>query len=107
MDLVTAVNHDYIDIIITGTIKTTANTQTIKEAVSKAHQQYPASRINLVIKDSFIITSSVIGFLIKSIKMDKLALFVVVFSQELYDMLDDMNLIELLNVIKENACEEA
>ncbi len=104
MDLVTKVHREHIEIIVTGTIKTIANAQAIKEAVNKAHQQHPDAIINLMIKDSFIITSSVIGFLMKSIKMDKMNLYVNVGSEELYTMLDDMNLIEVMNVRKGNTC---
>lgn len=104
MDLVTKVHREHVDIIVTGTIKTIANAQAIKESIHKAHQQYPDAIINLMIKNSFIITSSVIGFLMKSIQMDKMNLYVNVGSQELYEMLDDMSLIEVMNVRKASAC---
>ena len=104
MDLVTKVHREHIEIIVTGTIKTIANAQAIKEAVNHAYQQHPDAIINLRIKDSFIITSSVIGFLMKSIKMDKMNLYVNVGSEELYTMLDDMNLIEVMNVRKGYTC---
>ena len=100
MNLETNVYGEYINITITGTIKTITNTQAIKEALKTTHEQYPEAIINLIIKDSFIITSAVIGFLIKSIKMDKMNVYVLVHSEELYSMLDDMNLIELMNVKK-------
>ena len=106
MDLVTKVHREHVDIIVTGTIKPIANAQAIKEAISKAHQQHPDTIINLMIKDSFIITSSVIGFLMKSIKMDKMNLYVNVGSEELYTMLDDMSLIEVMNVRKAYTCEK-
>jgi len=100
MDLVIKVHHEYVDVSITGTIKTIANAQTIKEAIRTTHEQHPGTIINLIIKDSFIITSSVIGFVIKSIKMDKMALHVNVGCEELYVMLEDMNLIDMMNVRK-------
>jgi len=107
MDLVTKVHREYIEILITGTIKTIANAQAIKEAVRKTHEQHPDAILNLTIKDSFIITSSVIGFLIKSIKMDKMNLHVNIGCEELYTMLDDMNLIEVMNVRKAYSCAKA
>jgi len=101
MDLVTKVVHrEHVNILVTGTIKTIANAQVIKEAIRHAYEQHPDAIINLTIKDSFIITSSVIGFVIKSIKMDKMSLHVNVGSDELYEMLNDMNLIEIMNVGK-------
>lgn len=104
MDLVTKVHHEHVEILITGTIKTIANAHAIKEAVRKTHEQHPEALINLTIKDSFIITSSVIGFLIKSLKMDKMNLQVNIGCEELYTMLDDMNLIEIMNVRKAYSC---
>ncbi len=104
MDLVTKVHSEHVDIVITGTIKTIANAQTIKEAIRKTHEQHLDHIINLVIKDSFIITSSVIGFVIKAIKMDKIALHVNIGSEELYEMLEDMNLIDMMNVRKAYRC---
>ena len=98
MDLVTKVYRDHVNILITGTIKTIGNAQAIRDAIRKAYEQHPDVIINLTIQDSFIITSSVIGFLIKSIKMDKMNLHVKVGSEELYEMLGDMNLIEIMNV---------
>lgn len=107
MDLATKVHSNQVDIIITGTIKTVANAQAIKEIIQKTHMQHPDVSMHLIIKDSFIITSAVIGFLIKSIKMDKMDLHVNVESEELYDMLEDMNLIALMNVRKGISCEKA
>jgi hypothetical protein len=104
MDLVTKVHSEHVDIVITGTIKTIANAQTIKEAIRKTYEQFPNAMINLIIKDSFIITSSVIGFVIKFIKMDKMALHVNIGSEELYEMLEDMNLVEMMNVRKAYKC---
>lgn len=102
MNLVSRVRSESVDIVVTDTVKTVANTQAIKDAILRAHEQHPDVIINLNLQDSFIITSSLIGFLIKSIKMDKVALNVNVGSIELYEMLEDMNLIEIMNVRKAN-----
>jgi len=107
MDLMTKVHSEHVDITVLGTIKTIANAQAIKEAIRKTHEQHPDTIINLVIKDSFIITSSVIGYVIKSIEMDKIALHVNVGSEELYEMLEDMNLIDVMNVRKAYRCAKA
>ncbi|KFL35140.1 hypothetical protein JU57_02250 [Sulfurospirillum sp. SCADC] len=103
----TKVHSEHVDIVVSGTIKTIANAQTIKEAIRKAHEQHSDTIINLIIKDSFIITSSVIGYVIKSIEMDKIALHVNVGSEELYEMLEDMNLIDVMNVRKDYRCAKA
>jgi len=100
MEITVRTNGLSADINIVGTIKTIADGQDIKDAVRKAFEQNNSYTINVYVKDSFIITSSVIGFLIKSIKIDKMALYVHVSSSELYGMLEDMNLIQSMNVRK-------
>jgi hypothetical protein len=100
MHVVTKVRSESVDVVVTGTIKTVSDTQAIKDAVLKAHTSHIDVPIRLLLQDSFIITSSLIGFLIKVIKMDHYALIVEVGSLELYEMLEDMNLIEIMNVRK-------
>ncbi len=100
MEITTRANGTSVDINVFGTIKTISDGQNIKDAVRRAFEQDSGRAINVYVKDSFIITSSVIGFLIKSIKIDKMALVVYVGSPELYTMLDDMNLIDSMNVRK-------
>ena len=103
MDLATKVRADRINIEITGIIKTVADTQAVKDAILGAREQYSDSPINFRLLDTFIITSSLIGFLIKVIQMDHYSLSVSVGSAELYEMLEDMNLIDIMNVIRDNA----
>ena len=100
MEIVTKQNGGAVDVIVSGTIKTIIDGQTIKDAVKRLFEQDTQKVVNLHIKDSFIITSSVIGFLIKLIKVDKMALYVHVKSTELYSMLEDMNLIDSMNIRK-------
>lgn len=101
MELVTKMNGGSVDITVIGTIKTISDGQSIKDAVKKVFEYDKQTVVNLHIKDSFIITSSVIGFLIKLIKIDKMMLNVYVKSAELYSMLEDMSLIDSMNVRKE------
>lgn len=100
MEIATKSSGTSVDIIITGVIKTILDGQSIKETVSEIYKQDAQRLINLHIKDSFIITSSIIGFLIKAIQVDKMALSVYAYSDELYTMLEDMSLIESMNVRK-------
>lgn len=100
MEIVTRTNGGAIDITVVGTIKTISDGQAIKDCVKRMFEQDNQAVVNLHIKDSFIITSSVIGFLIKLIKIDKRALYVHVKSSELYSMLEDMSLIDSMNVRK-------
>ena len=98
MDLTLKDNGTSTDIIISGNIKSISDTDNIKFAITTAWNKDEKNPINLKIDDSFIITSSVIGFLIKFIKKDKIPLTLYVKNEELYEMLEDMNLIEVLNV---------
>lgn len=100
MELTTRVNGSSFDITITGNIKTIVDGQTIKEAITHVARERVGTPIHLYIKDSFIITSSVIGFLIKARNVDKILLDVIVGSQELYEMLSEMNLLDSMNVRK-------
>lgn len=100
MEISAFVNSGNSEITILGTIKTIADGQMIKETINRSFHQDKQRTIKLNIQDSFIITSSVIGFLIKAIKIDKMDLTVYVRSMELYSMLDDMNLLDTMNVRK-------
>ena len=101
MELTTKVTSDSFDISIIGNIKTIADGASIKEVVTKAiHDCNIEKPINLYIKDSFIITSSIIGFLIKVTNVDKIPLQVIVENQELYEMLSEMNLLASINIKK-------
>lgn len=100
MELVTKKSSGNVVIDVKGNIKSISDGQTIKDAITKAFHDNQQASIDLCIKDSFIITSSVIGFLIKSVKVDKISLHVSVGSQELYDMLVEMSLIDAMNVRK-------
>jgi hypothetical protein len=85
LDLTLKDNGTSTDIIISGNIKSISDTDNIKFAITNTWNKDEKNPINLKIDDSFIITSSVIGFLY-------------VKNEELYEMLEDMNLVEVLNV---------
>jgi hypothetical protein len=87
-----------MDIIISGNIKSISDTDVIKSAIIRAWNKDESKSLNIFIDDSFIITSSVIGFLIKFIKKDRMPITLYVKNDELYEMLDDMNLVEALNI---------
>lgn len=88
------------EIYIEDNIKSLGDNDTIKIAIEDAWNTNSDKAIDIYIKDSFIITSSVIGFLIKFIKKDKMPITLYINNSELYDMMDDMNLIQVLNIKK-------
>jgi hypothetical protein len=101
MKLTTLDNPDSITIIIEENIKSLNDNDVIKIAIENAWNTNMNKPIEIHIKDSFIITSSVIGFLIKFIKKDKIPITLYIKNDELYEMMDDMNLIQVLNIKKD------
>lgn len=81
-------------------IKSLSDNDDIKVAIENVWNTNSDKLIEIHIKDSFIITSSVIGFLIKFIKKDKIPITIYITNDELYEMMDDMNLIQALNIKK-------
>lgn len=100
MNLKTISDNGVSDIVITGNIKSPADNTMLKTAILHASESEHNQQINLKIEDSFIITSSVIGSLLKFIKKDKLPLALHVKNGELYEMLVDMELHRALNATK-------
>lgn len=87
-------------IIIEGNIKSLSDNNELKKSVENSWVDHSSKPIEIHIKDSFIITSSAIGFLIKFIKKDNMKILIYISDSDLYEMLDDMNLIEVLNIKK-------
>ncbi len=85
------------EIIINGNIKNTADYQAIKDNVNELIK---AGTKSIIIKtpESFSMTSSVIGFLIKVIFQDKVPISVYVKDDRLYSLLEDLNLLETFRV---------
>jgi len=83
-------------VTIEGNIKSVSDFQQIKSVIDGISD----SKINLVIKDSFSITSSVIGYLNKIIHKDGKTIHMSINDSRLYDLLNDLSLISLFNVHK-------
>ncbi|WP_458699488.1 hypothetical protein ACKGJI_06550 [Sulfurospirillum sp. 1307] len=89
-----------IVINVKGNIKSLVDGKKLKDAIEDSSLNDDKKPIDIHIKDSFIITSSVIGFLMKFIKKDQIPISLYVYNNELYDMLDNMNLLSVLNIKK-------
>lgn len=87
------------ELTITGNIKSIEDSLKIKEEINKK-LKIDDTRIKLVIKDSFSMTSTVIGFLMKLVHHDKIQISISVGDSRLYDLLDELNLVQLLNVFQ-------
>jgi hypothetical protein len=87
------------ELTITGNIKSIEDSLKIKAEINNILKT-DGSRIKLVIKDSFSMTSTVIGFLMKLVHHDKIQISTSVGDSRLYDLLDELNLVQLLNVFQ-------
>ncbi|MDR2904573.1 MAG: hypothetical protein LBU73_01265 [Helicobacteraceae bacterium] len=82
---------------IDGTIKSVSDSQSIKDAVLACRGDLP---IKILIVNSFSITSSVIGFLLKKVQADKADITIEVMDNRLLELFESLNLAEALRVSK-------
>ena len=86
-------NGNIID--IEGNIKSIEDFEKIKNELDKVEKSYDSVVLN--IKDSISITSSVIGYLMKLNDKGK-KIYINVASEDLYGLLDDLNLKNIFSV---------
>jgi hypothetical protein len=82
---------------ITGNIKSIEDGMEIKKAIT-TRQKQGATNIQLRIQDSFSMTSTVIGCLMKLVNLDKIPVSLVVGDYRLYQLLDELSLVQPFNV---------
>ena len=80
---------------IEGNIKSIEDYEQIKSALDNVKASFDSIILN--IKNSISITSSVIGYLVKLANEGK-KIYLNVGSEDLYDLLDELNLINLFSV---------
>ena len=85
------------ELTISGNIKSIEDGTTIKEAINACKKE-GATSVLLRIQDSFSMTSTVIGFLMKLVNIDKLRVSLVVGDARLYQLLDELSLVQAFNV---------
>ena len=86
-------------LIINGEMKTIEDYSEIKNALAKSLNE-DLDAITIVIQDSMTITSSIIGLFTKTVHGDGLKIKLVIHSDRLYNLLEDLNLITIFNVRK-------
>jgi len=92
-------SHDRVT--INGNIKSVSHYQEIKTEIENVLEKLPDIKsIKIYLVDSIIITSSVIGFFCKLVNIDNVTIHLHVHDEGLYDLLDDLNIVTLLNVQK-------
>lgn len=100
MGLNITANSGVSTIEIKGNIKSSSDAKVIQAAIQKAAESENNQSIILNIVDSFIITSSVIGALVKFISKDRLPISMRIGNGELYEMLEEMELARLFNATR-------
>jgi len=85
------------EILITGNIKSIEDSLQIKDTINAVLEQ-GVRNIHIKIMDSFSMTSTVIGFLMKLVNHDKIPLSMSVFDNRLYVLLEELNLLQIFNV---------
>lgn len=85
------------ELTITGNIKSIDDSTTIKHAIN-ALVAGGSQRVVICVKDSFSMTSAVIGTLMKLVNHDQVDLSMTVTDHRLYTLLDSLNLIQMFKV---------
>lgn len=85
------------ELVIEGVIKSISDSQSIKDAINSCGN---VKNVNINIVNSFSITSSVIGFLLKKKQGDGLNISIKVSDPRIYELFQSLNLIEILNIKK-------
>jgi hypothetical protein len=85
------------ELVIIGNIKSIEDSMAIKEAIN-ALRNAGNKNILLRIQDSFSMTSTVIGYLMKLINIDKISISLVIGDQRLHQLLDELGLVQQFNV---------
>ncbi|MEI7815760.1 MAG: hypothetical protein WCI45_01090 [Desulfuromonadales bacterium] len=85
------------ELTIAGNIKSIEDSSGIKEAINALQKSGPRN-ILLRIQDSFSMTSTVIGYLMKLVNIDKITISMIVGDQRLYQLLDELSLVKAFNV---------
>ena len=90
-------HHGINELTITGNIKSIEDSMEIKEAIIIL-QKKGAKNLLFRIQDSFSMTSTVIGHLMKLVNLDKIPVSLVVGDRRLYELFEELSLVHVLNV---------
>jgi len=91
------IEHNNNELTITGNIKSIEDSIEIKKTIGDL-QKNGARNILLKIQDSFSMTSTVIGYLMKLVNLDKIKISLIVGDHRLYQLLEELNLVQPFNV---------
>lgn len=85
------------EILLTGQISSFSDYETIKHFLNDQLNK-GAEQLEIEIRDSKSVTSSVIGYLIKLLNLNKAKISILVHQEQLFGIFDDLNLIEPFDV---------
>jgi len=85
-------------LVITGNVKSIQDSEEIKRALQDIAKDHIS--IELILLDSISLTSSVIGFLVKLAQKDRKNILLKVADNQLYDLLQDLNLYTIFPIEK-------
>lgn len=85
------------ELTIIGNIKSIDDSQLIKNRISTLVAA-GEERVRINIPTSFSMTSTVIGFLMKLVQRDRIGLEILVGDRRLFELLDELNLVQVFNV---------
>ncbi|MGD9971399.1 MAG: hypothetical protein AB7S65_13240 [Sulfuricurvum sp.] len=89
-------NHTKIS--IKGIVKSFSDSQQIKDTVENVARN--SNHITIEFVESFALTSSVIGYLMKKVQADNLNLSIITHNDQLFELLNMLSLTSLFNVQK-------
>lgn len=88
------------NIIVHGLVDTVKASDEITKEVDSYVKEHSGEAVNIDFKDTFVITSSLIGSLLAAAQRGGTTIHVKAANQELYNLLDKLNLISIFNVKK-------
>lgn len=98
MDIRIEDNGGQVNINISGVVSTIEETMQAKNAISEVYSKNNDAVIRVIFENSYVITSSLIGFLIKLIRGDKADITIIAKDTQLYNLISRLNLQDILNV---------
>ena len=85
--------------VVKGLIKSVEDSTLFKEALQSLLDT-PTKTVSIHILDSFIVTSSIIGTMLKAVNVDKAKISLYAYQDDLYELLIQLNLLDALGVKK-------
>jgi len=98
MEIKTKIEDDAVVISATGIIVSIDDSSKVKEEIIKQEAANPGKNIDLIIEDSYLIPSSLIGALLKMIHENKTPISVLTRNEQLFYLIQRLKLTDLLRV---------